>query len=433
MAQTLESIAEMIRHHPRLVIADDFEIAFQHTVCHSTRFQNGLAAQDTQTDRLWVSLRILHRKRGGKASWINPTKENLSQLVDAAFESAQRSSLDPWFRFPIWKALTPPNERDAAAFSEGSHYDLLGAPATLFDEVYDKRTVETFIRRKTEKQNRSSTARRFSSRLSLFQSGENETPFFLREERVGRGLPEEVQGWVRALGLKAAQRAQGKAGRMPQGAQRVLLSPQAAALWLQSVAPWFYADRFQEGRSPLGEAPANVASVITLIDDGRHPSSAQGAWFDLEGSPTQKTVLVKKGAQQSCLYDVYSATRENRLSTGNYFRAPSDGFASIQPSALYLEPGTQGFEAMLREVGEGIYLDQVERWDFTPQSPRRVGVLASGWRVSGGKLAEPLSGIEAEWDLGALLQGAAAVGSELEFFAGFGAPPVLIDGLALRS
>jgi len=426
---SLESIADLIRHHPRLVIADDFEIALQHSTSHSNRFQNGQACLRAQSDRLWVSLRILHRKRGGRAALLNPTREAIGQLVESAFESAQRSSVDPWFRFPIWKSLASETPLDLSPRAAQSQVEFLECDAALLDESYESTVTQTYLRRKTEKQIRQAAGRKETSRYSLFLS--QAQPVFLREHHLGLGQDEGGARWMQALSQRAVSRLAQPAQTLMAGEYPVLLAPRVAAQWLEALAPWFYADRFQEGRSPLAEGAQGWSRALTLVDDGMHPASPYAAKFDLEGSPVQRTVLLGKGASQNLLHDVYSATRDNRLSTGNFHRAPTESHAGIRPSALHFEAGGDAPEELLAQVGEGVLLDQVERWEPVAGNPARVQVVASGFRVVAGALGEPLAQVQGEWDLAWLLQRTAAVADDLTFFTGGGSPSILIDRLPL--
>src|ERR1700677_4932645 len=93
----IESIVDDIRQHPKLVVADDYEVAVQRRLARSVTFRNGERVAVTRGDRLWVSLRVLHRKRPGRAATEFRGREAIQQLVESAFESALRSSVDPWF------------------------------------------------------------------------------------------------------------------------------------------------------------------------------------------------------------------------------------------------------------------------------------------------------------------------------------------------
>ena len=68
-----------------------------------------------------------------------------------------------------------------------------------------------------------------------------------------------------------------------------------------------------------------AATTLTLIDDGRHVGAAGSAPWDAEGTPTQRTEVISNGVLRSFLYDVTSARREDRGSTGNASRV---GFKS---------------------------------------------------------------------------------------------------------
>lgn len=415
---TLESIADALRQQPRLVIADDFEIAVQRCRGQSVRYQNGEPCLQASNERFWVSLRVLHRKRGGIATVFNPAPEDLKNLVDQAFDAAQRSSLDPWFRFPIWKNLPEVKVPAPELRPERSHAALFGDAATLFDETYEALDTQTFLRRKTEKQTRRSSSQKLSARLAFFQADRR---FAFSQDRLGPAA--DLPLWIARM--KEAAENRGQQVRLSQLPKRWILTPAVASTWLRALAPWFYARTVQEGRSPLA-GRESFSKAISLVDDGRHPYAAYGGEFDLEGSPLQKTPLIVRGERRDLLHDVYSATRDNRLSTANFHRDVADPHPSTRASALYVEAGQHDLGALVAEMGHGLILDHLDSWDV-PAGTDKVQFTASGRLVEGGRVAGAVSSVPAECGLADLLDYTVAAGSDLEFFRGVGSPSLLVE------
>lgn len=432
MGTPLEALAERIRQHPKLVIADDFEIALQRSHSRALRYRNGEIRSATETERLWLSLRILHRKRGGKAVFLNPTLESIGTLVEAAFESANRAAVDPWFRFPIWK--TPPKTAGSCEFP--FEYQSLNSRLTPacsdLEEAYEERFQETLLRRKTEKQALRHADRAHFLALSLLGHSEEEE-IFLQEERGARGLLVDREAWLDEMTQTVESRTKRAAKPCGRGRRKIVLAPGVAARLLQAMGSWFFADAVQSGRSPLqgrlGQ-PA-FAECLSLSDYGNHPDSPWSAPFDLEGALTQRTVLVDKGTIKNWLYDVYCATRENRLTTANRLRSEGEMHPRIGSSTLYWEPGELSRQGLLERMSNGIYFDHLELLD-TPALPSgKFAVRGSGWRVAFGQCSEPITGIELEFDPVQLMRSASAVGRDLHFYAGYGSPSILLEDVPL--
>jgi PmbA protein len=432
---SLETIADRIRQHPKLVIADDFEIAIQRSSSAGVRYHNGEIRSRSRGERLWVSLRILHRKRGGKAVVLNPSIESLGALVESAFESANRSAVDPWFRFPMWKNPHSKNTTEASALhAYDSLFDQCADQCAALDESYDESQTETYLRRKTE---RFELRHRRQAHLASYAllAGPEEDGIFVREEQ-GRSAPlDDRLAQVKRLIETAARRAGLEAKACGRGKRRLILAPRVSARLLRAMGPWFSADSVQNGRSPLRESLNQPLfhSAITLVDHGNHPTAPWSAPFDLEGSPTQRSVLVDKGIAKSWLYDVYSATRDNRLSSGNFLRPTSELYPRIAPSTLYIEPGEQTEAALFQTLGTGVYLDTLDGLEPVGGEPTVFTLRGTGWRVAFGECAELLSDVQARVDLRTLFRGAAAAAKDLSFFAGYGSPSILVEDVPLGS
>lgn len=435
MSLPLETIADRIKQHSKLVIADDFEIAIQRSSTVGVRYHNGEMRSQSRGERLWVSLRILHRKRGGKAVVLNPSIESLGALVESAFESANRAAVDPWFRFPMWKNQ---NSKAHAVATEPFVYDSLYEQCqqgcAALDESYDENFTETYLRRKTERFDLRHQRQAHLASWSLLAEPAEEV-VFLKEEQGRSGPLHDRLPYVQNLIENAAHRASQKSKPCGRGKRRVILAPRVTARLLRAMAPWFFADSVQNGRSPLREAMGTplFGSALTLVDHGNHESAPWSAPFDLEGSPTQRSVLVEKGQLKSWLFDVYSATRDNRLSSGNFLRPTSEMFPRIAPSTLYIEAGDGSTRELFEKLGTGVYFDTLEALEPVTGEPTVFTLRGTGWRVAFGEPTESLNGIEARVDLRTLFRGASAVAKDLVFFAGYGSPSILVEDVPLGS
>lgn len=432
MDPLLDSIASKIRQHPKLVIADDFEIAIQRSATEETVFSNGVHRRQTHQDRFWVSLRILHRKRGGRAVVSDLSSASLSSLVEAAFDSANRAAVDPWFRFPLWKPATakkPPVSRHG--FHYTSLYDRVAADCRFFEESYSDHIIETVLRRKTERGELRHERQVHALAFSLLASTADQT-LLLKEERSHAGELSERGQWLETLVQSAASRNKRAAKPAGRGKRKAVLSPQVAARLLKAIAPWFSAERVQLGRSPLREklGEAIFSPVLTLVDEG----GAEGAApFDLEGVPTQRTVLVDKGNLKTWLYDVYSATRDNRLSTGNYLRGLAEDHPVVQASHLCFEAGTISQQTLLEQMGNGIFIDCLDVLEPLPSEGGKFFLRGSGWRIAFGQCSEPLSDVESIVDISELFRSAVSVAKDLSFFGDYGSPSIFFEEIPLGS
>jgi PmbA protein len=157
--------------------------------------------------------------------------------------------------------------------------------------------------------------------------------------------------------------------RIEGGVMDLVIGPDAMASLLENTfAMMIRADQIQRNQSPyVGKIGTPVASEpITIIDEGRHPGAVGSKPYDDEGYPTQTTTVAEKGILGSFLYDVSSASKEGRQSTGNALR-PSSGDSvskyAAEPLVSYtnltVATGTESFDSIVSSVKSGIYVREI--------------------------------------------------------------------------
>ena len=192
---------------------------------------------------------------------------------------------------------------------------------------------------------------------------------------------------------------------------------------------------FGMGRSPfagrLGEEVGSEA--LTLTDDGADPAGLNSAPFDGEGMPTGRTALIERGRLAAYLHDSYTARREGEgaRSTANAARGGYRSAPSVSSSNLIVAPGELGFEELLAEAGEGVYVTDVAglHSGVNPVSGT-FSVGATGRVIAGGELAEPADEFTIASDLASMLASVRAAGSAPRWvpFGGSVSTPALLVG-----
>jgi PmbA protein len=261
------------------------------------------------------------------------------------------------------------------------------------------------------------------------RGGETQSGFSFRVARE----PDEL-AWQEAAAEAAERGARLLGGTKPQ-TQRVpvLLDPWAAASFFGVLASALSAEEMQKGRSLLaGLVGQQVASeALTLVDDGRLEDGPDAAPFDDEGVPTGRTPLIERGVLRGFLHNTHTARREDASSTGNASRPSYRGVPGVAPSNLFVEPGTDDRAALLTRAGRAVYVQEVSgvHSGANPVSGE-FSVGATGMRVDGGALGEPLREMTIASTIPEVLKAIVAAGSDLRFFPGGGAigTPTLLIG-----
>jgi PmbA protein len=250
--------------------------------------------------------------------------------------------------------------------------------------------------------------------------------------RVAREI-DELE-WEQAA-REAAERGARMLGAIKPATERlpVVLDPWAASSFLGVLAGSLSAEEVQKGRSLLAERVGEevASSFLSLVDDGRLMEGPAAAPFDDEGVPTGRNALVERGVLRGFLHNTETARREGATSTGNARRFSYRGVPGVSPSNLFVEPGSGSAEDLLAGAGRAVYVQDVTgvHSGANPVSGE-FSVGATGLRVDGGALGEPLREMTVASTLLDMLKAVTAIGSDLRFFPGGGAigTPTLLVG-----
>jgi PmbA protein len=170
---------------------------------------------------------------------------------------------------------------------------------------------------------------------------------------------------------------------------------------------------------------------VTLVDDGRLEDGPGAAPFDDEGVPTGRLPVIEAGVLRGFLHNTRTARRQGTSSTGNASRPSYHGVPGVSPTNLFVEPGADDRDAILRRAGRAVYVQEVSgvHSGANPVSGE-FSVGATGLRVDGGTLGEPLREMTIASTIPEVLNAIVASGSDLRFFPGGGAigTPTLLVG-----
>ena len=242
-----------------------------------------------------------------------------------------------------------------------------------------------------------------------------------------------------AIGREAAERATAMigAGKPESRSCPVVLDPTVASSFIGLIGKGLGANAVQRGRSPFAELlGADVANqALVLHDDGLDPAGFASAPFDGEGVPRRRTALIEAGRLRTFLYDSYTAHRGGAASTGNAGRSGYRSPPGVAASNLIVSPGSASLEQLLREAGEGVYINDVAGLHSGVNPVTGVfSVGASGRAIRGGERAEPLREFTIASDLVSMLGAVRAAGSAprwVPFGGSVSVPPLLIGEMTV--
>jgi PmbA protein len=253
---------------------------------------------------------------------------------------------------------------------------------------------------------------------------------------IGRD-PSELD--PRAIGEEAAERAIVLMGaRQPDSRHcPVVLDAFVAASFIGFIGGMLSADAVQRGRSLFAgkEGEEVAAPVLRLADDGTAEGGPSSSPFDGEGSARRRTPLFEDGKLLTYLFDVRTARKAGRDTTGNAGRGSYRSPPSVGTSNLIIEPGEATLEDLFAQAGDGLYVTDVAglHSGVNPVSGT-FSVGASGLLIENGEAGTPVREITIASDLVSMLKSVQGVGSAsrwVPFGGSVKAVPLLLGEMAV--
>jgi PmbA protein len=391
-----------------------------------------------------VGVRVIREARLGYAWAADPDADDIHEIVRRARENSALAASDEHNVLPepaAWRPIPELfREASAAVPTEEKTRLALGLEAraisrdprvTKIDEAQVGDAVSRVAIASTtgvEAEYQRTDAWCLAVTLAV-EGEETQTGF---SYRIARGLDEldweavadeAVERGARMLGA-----AKPKTARVP-----VVLDQFAAMSFLGVLAGALSADAVQKGRSLFAELVGEQvgAGLFTLVDDGTNVEGPGAAPFDDEGVPSGRTELFTKGALNGFLHNAYTAHRGGTASTGNGkrgYRTPP----GVGTSNFYLDAGQTSRDELFRLAEGGVLIQDVSgvHSGANPISGE-FSVGATGLRISGGELGEPLREMTIASTLPEMLTAITGVGDDLRFFSSVGTPSVLIGEMTL--
>ena len=147
-----------------------------------------------------------------------------------------------------------------------------------------------------------------------------------------------------------------ESGKMP-----VIFTPKAALVLILPIISGLNGKMVLKKISPLAAQKNKKlwSDLLTLYSDGTINFAAGSAPFDDEGVEMKRVPLVEKGEIKNFYYDLQTAGMAGVESTGSGLRAGLQSEPVPGISNLIMEEGEVSFKEMIKDISEGIVIDQV--------------------------------------------------------------------------
>jgi PmbA protein len=240
---------------------------------------------------------------------------------------------------------------------------------------------------------------------------------------------------VTAPVLKQLELAKNKA-KSPGGQMPVVFTANGFAALVLPLISAFNGKTVLEGASPVGDklGKAVFDRRFGLYDDPTIAYRPGSRPCDDEGVPSQHTPLVEDGVVRNFYYDLQTAARAGKKSTGNGARGRG-GLPGPATGVLVVTPGKATFDEMVADIKEGLVIEQlmgaeqgnILGGDFS-------GNVLLGFRVENGKITGRVKDTMVSGNVYRILKDIPAIGGEAKWVGGFlQTPPFYLAGLSVSS
>lgn len=450
----------------RSLISDSLEARLQDGIAHAVKLgaegaeaylsvsrdnkakvQNGALEDLTQSKRGGLGVRVFRDGRTGIATSTDLSRADFKELFATAFELAALGDEDKWLR----------QAEPSGADDLPSRYNAALESLTPQDRIERALRLEAEARKASPKVSairESSWSDGLGASLLLTQKGVRAADFgnycaASIELAVAEGEDRQA-AWhwdmarhadldLAAIGAEAARKGELKLNpkSLPAGKYRVVLHPEVAVDLLGIVTGMLSAESVSRGRSLFaGKLGQTIASpLLTLVDDGHlvlpDGSAALGSEpWDGEGLPTRRNVLIEDGVLKTYLHTLRSAAEMGQAPTASAGRGLGSN-PGVTTFNLVPKVGTDSLASLLKQAEGGVLITELMGLHTVDPVSGDLSVGASGIRIRGGALAEPVDKITFAGNLRDFLTRISALGDDLRWYGSSAGMSILLDDIAL--
>ncbi len=312
----------------------------------------------------------IQKSRGAKSPVSDEVKwDNHDFSEEAIVELIKRADEKAWSYGPLIRQVECYYQR---------YYRRIRAANTLGTDINDAGGRARFIMRITGE-------RGWVRQTAVRSVSGNPGDDFLKKVNAKELVEETVEAVMNLLNALPC----------PSGTMPVVLAPgEGAVLFHEVVGHALEAERVIKGSSwfkdRIGKSVASP--IITIIDDGTMSDRGSPWRFDDEGTPTQKTVLIRDGVLENFMESLATAWESGRAPTGNG-RRQSFRFPPLpRMTCTVIKNGKTDPEDIIADVKEGLYINIFGGGRSDVAGGNFVFSAPEAWLIKNGKIADPTRG-----------------------------------------
>jgi len=218
----------------------------------------------------------------------------------------------------------------------------------------------------------------------------------------------------------------------PHGKIPVLLTANAAIVLWSTVSSALNGKGVKDNSSPWSSLSQKLV-VSELISLSQQPDfQPYDCPFDDEGMATQKLNLITEGILNQFYCDRTIARELDLKPTGNGFRPGLDSYPSPSLVNLIVAPGKDSFNDLVRQLDNGIIVDQMLGGGADISGDFSVNVDL-GYRVEKGKIIGRIKDTAIAGNVYQILKQIVAIGNDSTWNGSCNTPSLIVEGISVVS
>lgn len=222
---------------------------------------------------------------------------------------------------------------------------------------------------------------------------------------------------------------------IPTGKYKAIINNEAMVSLLSTFSGIFNAEAAQKGLSLLKDKEGEMiaSDIVTIIDDPHLDKGLASTPFDDEGVATYKKEVVSNGKLSTLLYNLKTAYKAGKKSTGNGFKASYSGSLGIDSTNFYIKNGNKSLEDLMKDVNEGVLITEFAGLHSGANSiTGDFSLSAKGFYIEDSKKTYPIEQITVAGNFFELLKIIEDIADDLKFpMSSVGAPSVRVKELSI--
>ncbi|MEO0097444.1 MAG: TldD/PmbA family protein [candidate division WOR-3 bacterium] len=214
------------------------------------------------------------------------------------------------------------------------------------------------------------------------------------------------------------------------GEYKVILMPIPAAHFCSILFVGANGKQLEKNATPLidKEGKQIAPTFLNIVDDGIYPFGYNTSPFDGDGIKRRSTKVIENGIFSNFLFDLVTAQKLNRKSTGNSDRSYGN-MPRIQATNIYVEPSSDyPLTKIIKDVNNGIIIYYMLG---AGQSNVLAGefnwVINLGFKIENGEIIGRIKDCMFAGNLYEYLNKIILIGSEIKDLGNYYLPPIVLD------